>query len=169
MAAAHRWGLVWRERERLLRLARARLGPGPDAEDCVQEALIRAAVHDDLDEDRVGALLTTITLRLCVDHHRRQVRERRAVSLVGVHAAVPTGGAVSEAEHDVCEQAVGRWLLHQAARLGEREQQVLLARARGLSATEAARTLRITPKAAESAYTRARGRLRLMYQAEMAR
>ncbi|NGN67996.1 sigma-70 family RNA polymerase sigma factor [Streptomyces sp. A7024] len=160
--AERRWTLVVRERERLLRLARTRLGSTPDAEDCVQEAMIRAATFERLDETRVGPLLTTITLRLCVDQHRRRAREQR---MLRGHTA-PVGEDVASR---LCEQAAGAWLLEQTVALGVREREVLLARASGLTPTETARHLRISVKSAESAFTRARKQLRTRYHAEMSR
>jgi RNA polymerase sigma-70 factor (ECF subfamily) len=162
----HRWLLVLAERERLLRLVAGRLGRSADAEDCVQEALIRAATYDPLDESRVGALLTTITLRLCVDQQRRTARDQRLA--VRVHNVRGTDGE-SDVEGQMCERAAGRWLLKQIEQLGAREQQVMRARARGLSTAEAAQALNITHKSAESAFTRARSRLHSLYREELAR
>lgn len=155
------------ERERLLRLATSRLGRAADAEDCVQEAMIRAATFEALDESRVAALLTTITLRLCVDHQRGVQRDGRLAGRVGTLHRPPETG--SDIEHGVCERAAGAWLLTQTTALGTRERDVLLARARGLSNAETAHALRITHKSAESAFTRARSRLRSLYHQEMAR
>lgn len=75
----------------------------------------------------------------------------------------------SEVEHRVCERAAGAWLLTQMTGLGERERDVLLSRARGLSTAETANALEITYKSAESAFTRARSRMRVLYHEEMAR
>ncbi|WNI17986.1 RNA polymerase sigma factor [Actinacidiphila sp. ITFR-21] len=162
----HRWALVLAERERLLRLVAGRLGRTADVEDCVQEALIRAATYDRLDEARVGALLTTITLRLCVDQQRRTSRDQRlAVRVRYVHGS----DRGPDVENQTCERAAGRWLLEQLSKLGVRERQVMLARADGMSTAEAAQALNITHKSAESAFTRARSRLRSLYQEEMAR
>ncbi|MFF7360779.1 sigma-70 family RNA polymerase sigma factor [Streptomyces sp. NPDC008125] len=164
----HRWNLVLAERERLLRLATSRLGRTSDAEDCVQEAMIRAVSFEALDESRVAALLTTITLRLCVDHQRGTQRDRRlAVRVQILRRPEPDPG--SEVEHRVCNRAAGAWLLTQLTGLGNRERDVLLARARGLSTAETANALQITYKSAESAFTRARSRLRVLYHQEMAR
>lgn len=163
-----RWNLVLAERERLLRMATSRLGRTTDAEDCVQEAMIRAVTFDALDESRVAALLTTITLRLCVDLQRGTQRDRRLAHRVQVlRTSRPDTG--SEVENRVCERAAGAWLLTQMTGLGERERDVLLSRARGLSTAETANALEITYKSAESAFTRARSRMRVLYHEEMAR
>ncbi|MQY22617.1 RNA polymerase sigma factor [Nocardia macrotermitis] len=162
----HRWAIVLRERERLLGLARGRLGAGGDAEDCVQEAMIRVATYDRLDETRLSALLTTVTLRLCVDSLRRSTRDANLARRSW------QGGAIAQAEsaeYRICERAAGRWLLGYVERLGTREREVLLARASGLSTAEAACELAISHKSAESAFTRARRRLRTAYEQEMDR
>jgi len=164
----HRWNLVLAERERLLRLAGSRLGRTSDAEDCVQEAMMRAVAFDALDESRVAALLTTITLRLCVDQQRGVQRDHRLATRVQILRR-PEPDPVSEVEHRACERAAGAWLLTQLTGLGTRERDVLLARARGLTTAETANALQITYKSAESAFTRARSRLRAVYHQEMAR
>ncbi|WP_433892169.1 RNA polymerase sigma factor [Streptomyces sp. CA-111067] len=162
----HHWTAVLAERDRLLRLVAGRLGRSADVEDCVQEALIRAATYAPLDEARVGALLTTITLRLCVDQQRRTSRDQRLAVRVRYVAGAERGPDV---ESQTCERAAGSWLLEQISLLGVREQQVMRARADGMSVAEAAQALNITHKSAESAFTRARSRLRTLYQEEMAR
>src|SRR5688500_12491444 len=72
-----RWAAACAERERLLRLSRARIRNPQDAEDCVQEAMLRCVEFANLDEDRIGAFLTTVTLRLCADYQRRESRRDR--------------------------------------------------------------------------------------------
>jgi RNA polymerase sigma-70 factor (ECF subfamily) len=161
-----RWNLIIGERDRLLRLARSRLGGSLDAEDCVHEALVRAVTFERLDERRIGAFLTTITVHACIDHQRRVTRDRHLIE------RMPIAGAATVAESDeprLCDRAAGRWLLGKVSALGAREQQVMLARALGMSTAEAAQQLRISHKSAESAFTRARSRLRFEYDKEMAR
>src|SRR5215467_11016876 len=74
------WPALLCYRERLRRLVRRRLGHTDEVDDCVQEVLIRAATFADLDESRLGKLLTTIALRLCVDNYRSRVRQWQFVS-----------------------------------------------------------------------------------------
>ena len=74
-AAHDRWERMWSHREQLLRVARRRSMSLEDAEDAVHEAMLRAAERPDLDEERLGAWLTTVTMRLCVDRHRQVNRE----------------------------------------------------------------------------------------------
>src|SRR2546421_5888000 len=49
-----------------------------DAEDAVHEALVRAVDAAHLSDEHLGAWLTTVTVRLCIDAHRRREREARA-------------------------------------------------------------------------------------------
>jgi RNA polymerase sigma-70 factor (ECF subfamily) len=145
-------------RERLQRLVRARLSEPCDVEDLVHEALIRAACFADLDETRVGALLTTTALRLCADIYRTRSRQRRLLGRIGVATPVPGP------EEIVCDRQLGRWLMEHVQQLPSRERQILLARASGLSTTEAASRFQISAKAAECAFTRGRARLRRMHE-----
>jgi len=153
-----RWALVLEHRERLQRLVRARLPDRRDVEDVVQEALIRAVCFADLDEARVGALLTTTALRLCADNYRTQARQQRMLRRIAVVTPVPGP------EEIVCDRQLGRWLMKHIEHLPGRERQVLLARASGLRTTEAASRFQISTKAAEGAFTRGRARLRRLHE-----
>jgi RNA polymerase sigma factor (sigma-70 family) len=159
-----RWHLLLPHRDRILRLARRRLSGDQEAEDCAQEALLRAASFSGLDESRVGPFLTTVTLRLCADVYRRAERSRRIAQ--AAHTAwpdVPLGP-----EETVCATAEEAWMLAQVHRLAGREHQVMLARLNGMSNREFARRHGISLKAAESAFTRARARLRRWHEESMA-
>ncbi|MEU6731884.1 RNA polymerase sigma factor [Streptomyces physcomitrii] len=160
--AAERWELLLPHRERLYRLARLRLTGHQDVEDCVQEALLRAAAYRDLDEERVGPFLTSITLRLCVDVYRRRERTRK---LLHQHSFVPE--TASGPEEAACAAAEGAWMLQQVQRLEGQEREVILARIEGTSTREAAGRLGISIKAAEGAFTRARARLRRWHGASL--
>jgi len=156
--SGRRWTLVLEHRERLQRLVRARLPEPRDVEDVVQEALIRAVCFADLDEARVGALLTTTALRLCADNYRTQARQQRMLRRIAVVTPVPGP------EEIVCDRQLGRWLMQRIEHLPGRERQILLARASGLRTTEAASRLQISTKAAEGAFTRGRARLRRLHE-----
>ncbi|WP_424217651.1 RNA polymerase sigma factor (plasmid) [Streptomyces sp. BI20] len=162
--SVRRWELVLPHRERLLRLARTRLTGQQDVEDCVQEALLRAALHRGLDEARVGAFLTAVTLRLCVDVHRRR---ERAVRFLHRHAHTVETTAAGP-EEAACAAAEGAWMLAQVQRLDGREREVVLARIEGAGTREAAGRLGISVKAAEGAFTRARARLNRWHGAGLA-
>ncbi|GHE55366.1 DNA-directed RNA polymerase sigma-70 factor [Streptomyces spiralis] len=150
------WDVIAGHRERLMRLVRRRLPNAQDAEDCVQEAMLRAAAHGNLDRERIGPFLTSVALRLCVDHYREQERRHRLLRRAA-EARVP-----ELPDEGVCDQDFGRWLLGQVDLLRGRERQVVLARAQGISTLEFARMHQISVKAAEGAFTRGRARLRLV-------
>lgn len=158
MAIPDRWDLVVAHRERLVRLVRARLSDPGDVEDCVQEALLRTACFANLDEDRVGAFLTTTALRLCVDHYRGSERRRR-LHLRAASVTAPPGP-----DEIACDRELGGRMLRHLRQLPERERDVLLARANGMSPAETAAALGISAKATESAFTRGRARLRRMFE-----
>lgn len=155
------WELVLEHRERLLRLAQGKLGNASDAEDCVQEAMLRVATHKALDPTRVAGLLTVVVSNLCMDQHRATARLRKAAPKLAEPEAGDGGVAL------VCDLAEARWLHEQASRLPQREQQVLAMRAAGSSAGETAEGLSVSYKAAESAYTRARSKLHAVWKATL--
>ncbi|MFD3792711.1 RNA polymerase sigma factor [Streptomyces cyaneofuscatus] len=159
---AQRWELLLPHQERLYRLARVRLPAHQDAEDCVQEALLRAAGHRGLDAERVGPFLTSITLRLCADVYRRRERARRYLYQRSFAPETASGP-----EETACAAAEGAWMLQQVQRLEGREREVILARIEGTSTREAASRLGISTKAAEGAFTRARARLRRWHGASL--
>ncbi|MER5600998.1 RNA polymerase sigma factor [Streptomyces sp. NPDC002265] len=153
---ALRWQQLLHHHDRIHRLARSRLRGAAEAEDCAQEALLRAAAFDALDESRIGPFLTSVTLRLCTDVHRREERARRL--LRRVLPGDPTGP-----EEVVCAEAEDAWMLRQVGRLTGLEREVMLARREGMSTREYAARNGVSAKAAEGAYTRARARLRRWY------
>ncbi len=118
--------------------------------------MLRAAMHRNLDEERVGPFLTSVAVRLCIDFYREAERRKRLLQRA-------FGPQQSETpEEGVCDREFGRWLLEQARSLRGREQQVILARADGISTAEFARMHEISVKAAEGAFTRGRARLRMV-------
>lgn len=152
---AARWTTVAPYREELLAIARRRCPTPQDAEDCVQEAMLRAVAYPRLDPARVGPLLSAITVRLSADLARRRSTELRGQPRL---VTVPQQTALPE--EALADRDEARWLAEQVERLPERERQVFAHRAAGLSATETASALHLSYKAVESAFTRARGRLR---------
>lgn len=154
------WAAVVEERERALRVARHRCASRQDAEDCVQEAMVRVAGMDDVDLARVGALLTTVVCHLAVDTHRSRVRGARAHARLHLRA-VPQP-AVDER---VCDDSEARWLWARRHELREQERRVMELRAEGLSVAQAATALGITHKAAEASFTRARSKLHGIWKA----
>lgn len=159
---ARRWSLVLGHRERLLRIALARTSNRPDAEDCVQEALIRCVGFADLDTSRIGPILTSIVVRLCVDSHRRQQRDSRVRHRLGEPPTPVTP------EDLVCDKDAGEWAAAQIHVLPTRERDVLLSRASGFTVAETANALGVTYKAVDAAFTRARSRMRLVLKGAVA-
>ncbi|MFF5103558.1 RNA polymerase sigma factor [Streptomyces sp. NPDC000134] len=152
--AACSWEEIFQHQDRLMRLVRRRLPSFQDAEDCVQETMARAAAHATLDRNRLGPFLTSVALRLCIDFYRDMDRRSRLLQRAALIDAPLT------TEEDVCDEDFGRWLLSQVRQLRGREQEVILARAAGISTAEFARMHNISLKSAEAAFTRGRARLR---------
>ncbi len=119
---------------------------------------MRTVCFAGLDETRVGAFLTTTALRLCADHYRGWERRRR------LHLRTATVTAPPSPEEIACDRELGGRMLRHLPQLPERERAVLLARANGMSPAETAAALGISMKAAESAFTRGRARLRRLFE-----
>lgn len=145
-----RWSSVYAERERLLRLARARTLNEAEAEDCVSEAMLRCVEFENLDEERLAAFLTSVTLRLCADQHRARARLQRVGGRLagGCHEPGP--------EENVCDRAEAAWLAERVFELPAHQQKVVAARAEGLSCADAASKLGLSVDAVKSAVARAR-------------
>jgi RNA polymerase sigma factor (sigma-70 family) len=150
-----RWALVVPHRERLLRLARGLLRDAGDAEACVQEAMLRCVTFPRLDESNVAGFLVVTTRRLCVDQHRRAVRD-------GQVAARLDGMSVVEPRFDeaVCDRAEAAWVAARLADLPERQRAVVHARRDGRSPKEIAEFLDLSYKTVETLLYRARSRAR---------
>ncbi|GHJ43228.1 hypothetical protein Cs7R123_05700 [Catellatospora sp. TT07R-123] len=136
---------------------RKRLWNPQDVDDCVQEVLLRGVLFPRLDEDRVGEFLTTTTLRLCVDYYRDGDRQRRLRMRVAFVERSPGP------DEQLVELDLGRWMIERASQLRGREQQIMLARAKGMTNREIADSFGLTAKAVESAFTRGRARLRMQF------
>lgn len=138
-----RWTALWAHRDALLRVARRRVPDPADAEDCVSEAMLRAAVFAGLDVERAGAFLTAVVVRLCADLHR----EARRVPVALADDQEPSPEAA------VCDRAEAVWLAGLvAAHLTDREQAAVRCRAWGAPALGSA-------KAEATAVARARAKL----------
>ncbi|WP_414637562.1 RNA polymerase sigma factor [Amycolatopsis sp.] len=107
-----RWELVWRHRPELVRIAARRVGNIHDAEDVVSEALVRAARFANLEDGRVGAWLTAVTVRLCVDLHRARAVELRWTSRAAAVTAAPVDPSADE---QVCDRAHAAWAVRALA------------------------------------------------------
>jgi RNA polymerase sigma-70 factor (ECF subfamily) len=149
-------------RPRLHRYAVRRLGDLHEAEELVQEALLRAYTHRTqlLTEDDVAAWTTVVTGRLVID--RLRVRGR-STSV----ADVPEGGRVSRDTADVVvARDEARMALDALDAMPPRQAALLWAReVEGQSYDELCRRFAMTEPAVRSVLTRARKALRKEYGA----
>lgn len=126
-----------------------------DAEDAVQETLLRAAVnHGGLDQDRISGWLTAVTIRLCVDSHRQRERESRH------WGRAPGDPSPRTVDEEVCERDWATWAASHIDRLPPRQRAALLLKADGHDTGTVARRLGVSPRSAESLLARARRTLR---------
>jgi RNA polymerase sigma factor (sigma-70 family) len=121
----------------------------------VHEAIVRAAERGKVDDDRLGAWLTLVTMRLCVDRFRQVSRETEA------HArsvlAAPVQATVEEA---VCDRAEAKWLAARSTDLPPHQEEVLSLRAQGLDLGQIAQRTGLSYQAVRSLLARARRALR---------
>jgi RNA polymerase sigma factor (sigma-70 family) len=148
-----RWKRLLLHRERLLRVAQRRLPNRAEAEDCVHDAMLRCVQFDRLDEGRMGEFLTTVVLRQCVDYYRRQARAHR------LSFRAYESSSMRALDDVLCDRSLERWLLEAVHSLSGRQREIMIARAEGLSTAEAAKSLGVSLKAAEGAFTRGRARV----------
>jgi RNA polymerase sigma factor (sigma-70 family) len=154
--AAHlRWQRMWSHREQLLKVARRRSMSVEDAEDAVQEAMLRGAQNAHLDESRLGAWLTTVTMRLCVDRYRQVHREAEVGSAPKLTAPGPV-----PVEEVVCDRAEARWVAYRSRELPARQAEALRLRSEDRDVEQIAREMGLSPRAVESLLARARRTLR---------
>lgn len=154
-AVHDRWQRMWSHREELLRVARRRSMSREDAEDAVHEAMLRAAERPDLDDERLAAWLTTVTMRLCVDRYRQVSREaevHRSPTLVAP-GPVPV-------EEVVCDRAEARWLAVRSGELPARQAEALRLKSEDLDVGQVAHRMGLSYRTVESLLARARRTLR---------
>jgi len=148
------WPEIAAHRERLVRVARRRVPTREDAEDVVHEAMLRCATFEELDEARLGQFLTAVTMRLCADVYRHTERATRAARRLDA-------GGVTSPEEAACAAAEVDELRALLASLPDKQRDVLVDRASGLSVSEISSRHALTYKATESALSRARSTMRL--------
>ncbi|MDQ8705476.1 sigma-70 family RNA polymerase sigma factor [Streptomyces sp. LHD-70] len=152
---SERWLRAWSHREQLLRVARRRSMSAEDAEDAVHEAMVRAMEHPHLDDERLGAWLTTVTIRLCVDRHRQVGRE--ADIRVSPRLATPLPAPVDES---VCDRAEARWLAARSGELPARQAEAIWLKSEDLDVAQVATKMGLSYRTVESLLARARRTLR---------
>ncbi|MER6473977.1 RNA polymerase sigma factor [Streptomyces collinus] len=154
-ATDERWQRMWSHREQLLKVARRRSMSQEDAEDAVHEAMLRAAERPHLDDERLGAWLTTVTMRLCVDRYRQVNREVE----VGSRPTLVAPGPVP-VEEAVCDRAEAKWLAVCSGELPARQAEALRLRSEDLDVSQVAVRMGLSYRTVESLLARARRTLR---------
>ncbi|MFF4801320.1 sigma-70 family RNA polymerase sigma factor [Streptomyces sp. NPDC001351] len=154
-AAEERWRRMWSHREQLLRVARRRSMSQEDAEDAVHEAMLRAAERPDLDDERLGAWLTTVTMRLCVDRYRQVNREAEVRTSPTLIAPGPV-----PVEEAVCDRAEAKWLAVRSGELPARQAEALRLKSEDLDVSQVAVRMGLSYRTVESLLARARRTLR---------
>ncbi|MFC3574506.1 sigma-70 family RNA polymerase sigma factor [Streptomyces yaanensis] len=154
-AAHDRWQRMWSHREQLLKVARRRSMSLEDAEDAVHEAMLRAAERPDLDDERLGAWLTTVTMRLCVDRYRQVNREAEVRSSPTLVAPGPV-----PVEEAVCDRAEAKWLAVRSGELPARQAEALRLKSEDLDVGQVAVRMGLSYRTVESLLARARRTLR---------
>ncbi|MER7401018.1 sigma-70 family RNA polymerase sigma factor [Streptomyces sp. NPDC000070] len=154
-AADERWRRMWSHREHLLKVARRRSMSPEDAEDAVHEAMLRAAERPDLDEERLAAWLTTVTMRLCVDRYRQVNREAEVRTSPTLIAPGPV-----PVEEAVCDRAEARWLAVRSGELPARQAEALRLKSEDLDVGQVAVRMGLSYRTVESLLARARRTLR---------
>ncbi|WP_455358216.1 RNA polymerase sigma factor [Streptomyces sp. SYSU K21746] len=155
-AAHDRWQRAWSHREQLLKVARRRSMSVEDAEDAVHEAMLRAAENPHLDDERLGAWLTTVTMRLCVDRYRQFSREAEVRTSPRLVAPRP-----APVEEVVCDRAEAKWLAVRSGELPARQAEALRLKSEDLDVGQVADEMGLTYQAVESLLARARRTLRM--------
>ncbi|GGO98443.1 RNA polymerase sigma factor [Wenjunlia tyrosinilytica] len=153
--SGERWQRMWSHREQLLKVARRRSVSVEDAEDAVHEAMLRAVENPHVDDERLGAWLTTVTMRLCIDRHRQVNREVevRSRSTLAAPGPVPV-------EEVVCDRAEAKWLADRSGELPARQAQALRLKSEDRDVGQVAHEMGLSYEAVESLLARARRTLR---------
>ncbi|WP_217240469.1 RNA polymerase sigma factor [Streptomyces sp. AC555_RSS877] len=154
-AADDRWQRMWSHREQLLKVARRRSMSAEDAEDAVHEAMLRAAERPGLDDERLVAWLTTVTMRLCVDRYRQVNRDAQVRTSPTLIAPGPV-----PVEEAVCDRAEAKWLAVRSGELPARQAEALRLRSEDLDVGQVAVRMGLSYRTVESLLARARRTLR---------
>ncbi|MEU7432849.1 sigma-70 family RNA polymerase sigma factor [Streptomyces sioyaensis] len=158
-----RWQRMWSHREHLLRVARRRSMSVEDAEDAVHEAMVRALENPHVEDERLGAWLTTVTMRLCVDRYRQVKREAE----VGTRSTL-TPHPIAPVDEVVCDRAEAKWLANRSGELPARQAEALWLKSEDLDVGQVARKMGLSYRTVESLLARARRTLRSSLAATLA-
>lgn len=148
-----RWASLLPHRDSAVRLARSR-GAGADAEDVVQEALLRAASHPGLDLNRAKSYLAKIVVNLVIDLHRQSAKEDRLRTHAGLVPSPQLDNEVVE-DRDLARQAT-----QLVSAMAPELRTILFLRRDGATWTQVGQMLGEPPTKAEMRYRRAMRPLR---------
>ncbi|MET7368688.1 sigma-70 family RNA polymerase sigma factor [Streptomyces sp. NPDC005566] len=152
----NRWELIWSHRDELLEIARSRSASTEEAEDAVQEAMIRAVEDPGVQYGRVRSWLRLATLRACAERHRQVARDAELSESLSAASV-----ALSPVEEAACDRAEARWLAARSAELlPARQAEALRLHSQDLDVGQVARTMGLSYRATESLLARARRSLR---------
>lgn len=155
---AERWHRIWGYRTLLLWVARQHGFDADGAEDVVQDAMLRAAAHPEVADERLQAWLVRVTIRLCMDGHRRRTKEASGWQRLAASAV----NQEPDPEYEVGERLAAAWVASVAANvLPPRQAEALRLTAAGHDVHHVARELGVGYRAAESLLARARRNLRI--------
>lgn len=147
-------------RERLHAVARRMLGSSAEADDALQEAWLRTSRESRDEVDNLGAWLTTVVSRVCLNLLDAR-RRRREEALDDGRLPVPATVVVEPEEQALAADAVGAALLVVLDQLSPPERLAfVLHDLFGLSFEEIAPVVDRTPAAARQLASRARRRVR---------
>jgi RNA polymerase sigma factor (sigma-70 family) len=147
------WPGLWRERPALLRVALRHSTSYEDAEDAVSDALVRAAETDGV--ERPGPWMTRVTMNLCVDAARERARAPKREAY-----AHGLAGCQETLDDAVCEREAARAVAGRVLALPDRQREVVVLKAQGLSMAEVAARMAVSYKTVESLLARARAAVR---------
>ncbi|MER5551538.1 sigma-70 family RNA polymerase sigma factor [Streptomyces sp. NPDC002793] len=152
----NRWELVWSHRDELMEIARRRSSSAEEAEDAVQEAMLRAVEDPDVQYGRVRSWLRRATVSACAERRRQVARDSE---LSTSPYAAPT--APFPVEEVACDRAEARWLAGRSADLlPARQAEALRLQSQDLDVGQVSRAMGLSYRATESLLARARRSLR---------
>lgn len=152
--ACRRWALAWAHRDELLAVARRRMVCREDADDVVNEAMLRAVEFDGLDESRIAAWMTRVVVNLCTDAARDRARTGKRWRY-----AVMMDMSAPSPEDLVVDRAAAATACTRLSDLPTAQREAVLLRADGLPVGQVAAQLGVGYKAAESLLSRGRAAL----------
>lgn len=159
---ATNWSDVYRDTyEELVRYVYRKLWDAERAHDLAQEAFLRGL---DRDPDDARAWLFTVAGNLARDEVRKVVRRRKHLTLIQAESDPADPGP--DPQRELEEQETRAKAQEALESLGERDREVLLLWDAGLSYTEIAGRMDLSPGAVGTTLARARQRLSAAFHAD---